>query len=207
MPAHLWWLKPAQWIVTDMMDWLFPLCAINLLWVLLSLTIILCPPATASLFEAGHRAYHGQVPTVSAFLAGVRRWMIPAWKWAGLNLLLIAAVTLLIRTLIQSELLAALIAGGTGLIVFGQLYFWPYVMLQESSSLWQAARNSAFTILSAPLMTGMNLALTVALIIPGIVTIAPVLLFLPVLLSLLYTYSLIAWLSHHHILPDAARDS
>lgn len=189
-----------------MMDWLFPLCAINLLWVLLSLTVVLYPPATASLFETGYRAYGGQAPTVPAFLKGVRRWMIPAWKWAGLNLLLIAAVTLLTRTLVQSELLAALLAGSTGLILFGQLYFWPYMMVQESPKMWQAARNSIYTVLSAPLVTGLNVALTVALIVPGLVTIGPLLLILPVLLSLFYTYSLIAWLSHQGIRPDPVRD-
>ena len=55
-------------------------------------------------------------------------------------------------------------------------------------------------------MTGLNVALTVALIVPGLVTIGPLLLILPVLLSLFYTYSLIAWLSHQGIRPDPVRD-
>ena len=69
----MWRLKPLQWLVIDLMDWLFPFCAVNLLWVLFSLTIILFPPATASLFETGYRAYGGQAPTVSAFVRGIRR--------------------------------------------------------------------------------------------------------------------------------------
>lgn len=203
----MWRLKPLQWLVIDLMDWLFPFCAVNLLWVLFSLTIILFPPATASLFETGYRAYGGQAPTVSAFVRGIRRWLIPAWKWAAPNLLLIAAAMVVTRSLITDELVAALIAGSAALVLLGQLYFWPYLMLQETPNLRQAARNSVYTMLADPLMTGMNLALTIILLIPSLVVIVPVLFILPVLLCLLYTYGLVAWLSHHHILPETVRDN
>jgi uncharacterized membrane protein YesL len=193
-------------LVVDVMDWLFPFCAVNLLWLLLSLTVIGFPPATASLFEVGSKAYRGQAPTPTAFLRGVRRWFVPAWLWAGANALLIAAAVLFARALAAYELAAAIMAGFVALVLLAQLYFWPYVMLQETPSLSRALRNSTFTVLGDPLMTGMNLGITLIVGIPSLIIIAPVLFILPVFVVLLYSYSLVEWLDHQGILAGAARE-
>lgn len=207
IPARFWRFKPVQWLITDFMDWLFPFCTVNLLWVVLSLTLILFPPATASLFEVSYRAYRGQAPTSAAFIKGIRRWLIPAWKWASPNLLLIAAAVMLSRSLPDNTLISALIAGVVGLILLAQIYVWPFVMLQEKPRLWQAVRNSLFTVLGDPLLTGMNLVFTAIVLLPSILVIAPILFIIPVVLSLVYTYSLVAWLNHHHILSGSVRDN
>lgn len=207
IPPRFWRLKPLQWLTIDVMDWLFPFCAVNLLWVLLSLTFILFPPATASLFEVGWRAYRGQAPTASAFLSGVSRWMVPAWKWAGPNLILVIVTVMLTRQLAEFELVSAVLAASAALILLAQVYVWPYIMLQEAPHLGQAVRNSLFTVLGDPIMTGMNLAITALVLVPSLIVIVPILLILPVVLSLLYTYTLVGWLAHHDILPETIRDN
>lgn len=206
LPPHLWRLKPFVCLVVDLGDWLFPFCAVNVLWLLVSLTVIGFPPATAALFEVAHKAYRGEAPRPAVFLRGVRRWFGPAWLWAGGNLLLIGGVVTVVRSLDLDEAASALIAAWTGLLLLAQLYVWPYVMLQETPSLRRALRNSAFTVLGDPLMTGVNLGLTLLIGIPSVIILAPVFLVLPVFLALLYVYTLAEWLAHHAILPAPSRE-
>ncbi|MBL8145589.1 MAG: DUF624 domain-containing protein [Anaerolineae bacterium] len=206
IPPRWWRLRPFQWLIVDLFDWLFPFCAVNLLWVLCSLTIVLFPPATASLFEVGHRAYQGQVPSARAFIAGIGRWMGPAWMWAAPNALLVALAIIIERSPGISEVASVILAAGVALILLAQVYVWPYMMVQETPELRRALRNSLFTVLADPLLTGVNIGLTVVIGIPGLLVIAPALFVLPVLFALLYTYTLIAWLNHHGVLGGPVRE-
>lgn len=206
IPPRWWRLRPFQWLIVDLFDWLFPFCAVNLLWVLCSLTIVLFPPATASLFEVGHRAYQGQPPTAHAFITGIRRWMRPAWLWAAPNALLVALAVGIGRSPGVSEAAAVVLAAGVALILLAQAYVWPYMMVQETPELRRALRNSLFTVLADPLLTGVNIGLTVVIGIPGLLVIAPALFILAVLFALLYTYTLIAWLNHHGVLAGPVRE-
>lgn len=207
VPPHLWRLRPFYWLTIDALDWLFPFCAVNLLWVLCSLTVVLFPPATAALFETAVQAYRGRSPSAGAFLIGVRRWLGPAWLWAFPNGLMVASAIVVGQDPGVNEMVATITAAVVALALLGQIYVWPYMMLQDRPRVSQALRNSLFTVLADPLLTGMNLGLTVVIGIPGIVIIAPVLFILPVFFALLYTYTLVAWLGRHRLLPEPVREN
>lgn len=206
LPPQYWRLKPFQLIVIDLLDWLFSWVVINLLWVFLSLTIILFPPATAALFETVHAAYHNQPPNARRFLASVRRWFVKSWLWAATNLLIFAALFLAARAGFPNEIVLATLGVIAALVLVGQMYFWPYVMLQEQPELLRALRNSVFTVLGDLFYAVMYLALTLFLLVPFVIVIAPFLLIGPVLFAMLHTYGLIVWLQQHKILKDNGRE-
>lgn len=206
LPPRYWYLKPIQLVVIDLMDWLLPFMAINLLWVGLSLTIIGLPPATAALFETVYGAYRSQAPNPRQFLAGVRRWFLLSWLWALANGAIFGGLFLLARATAANFVLVTILSVVGAVIVLGQLYFWAYMMLQEQPELLRAAKNSLFTVLGGLMYTAFYLALMLILLVPAVIVIAPVLLIAPVLFAMLITYSLIHWLDHHGILTDLQRD-
>lgn len=210
LPAHYWRLKPIQWWIVDVHDWLFPLMAINLLWLLLSLTVILLPPASAALHDVAYAAYRGIAPTPRAFIGHVRRRFWQGWRWGIANLLVFGALFALGRRASVSgadgEVWLAAIAAVGALVVMAQFYFWPYVAVQTQPDLRRALRNSVFTALGDLMYLTLYLAITGVVLIPALVLIAPVLIIAPTLLIMLVTYSLVGWLQHHDILGAEARD-
>jgi uncharacterized membrane protein YesL len=201
-----WRLKPIQLVAIDVLDWLFPFVAVNVVWLLASLTIILLPPATASLFETAYNAHRGRAPEVRRFWAGIRRWFVKSWLWASGNLIVLALAYLLGANSGGHPIALAMAGVIPALLLIGQFYFWPYVMLQDRPSLRTALRNSVFSALGALPYLISYLALSLFILIPAIVTIAPFLLLAPILIAMLATYSLIGWLTHEGILHEDARD-
>ncbi|MBZ0294250.1 MAG: DUF624 domain-containing protein, partial [Anaerolineae bacterium] len=122
-------LKPIYLAAVDLYDWLFPFIAINVLWFVCSLTVILLPPASAALFEIAQRAYDNDMPTPRTFFSAMRRWWWRSWLWAGFNLVLVAAVAFsfqFYRTQLPAgigDAAAAFIALIVILLVVGQLFF------------------------------------------------------------------------------------
>ncbi len=206
MPAHLWWLKPVQWLVLDINDWLFPLARLNLLWVLLCLTIVLLPPATAALFDMAYGAYGGIAPTTSAYFAHIRRRFWQSWVWAAANLLLFAGLFAMGRAAQANEIAVTIIGIIGALCIMAQFYFWPFVVIQGQPALLRALRNSAFTAAGGLMYLTLYMALSLLLLIPSLILIAPILLLTPVLLTMLAMFSLIAWLHHHKILDTEPRE-
>src|SRR5688572_19556656 len=78
-------------LFSDVYNWLVPLTAINILWFLMSLTIILLPPATAGLFHVAYLVTRGEGPSVSEYFAGVLRWFWYSWLW-GLTVVVFMGV-------------------------------------------------------------------------------------------------------------------
>ena len=206
LPPHLWRLRPLQLVVIDLHDWLFPWVVVNLLWLLASLTLLLLPAATASLFDTAQAAYRNQPPSPRRFLAGVRRWFGLSWLWAAPNAVVLGGLFLAARAVYPNEIPLAGLAVLATVIVLSQFFFWPYMMLQDEPKPLRAWRNSAFTALGdLPYLT-LYLAITVFILIPSLVVIAPFLLITPVLLALLATYGLAAWLERRGLLAGAARE-
>ncbi|MFO7321741.1 MAG: DUF624 domain-containing protein [Chloroflexota bacterium] len=205
-PIRYWRLQPIQLVVIDLNDWLFRFAAVNLLWVLLATTIILLPPATAALFDTAHQSYRGRKPEVRRFLASLRRWFWRSWAWAAANLLVFGALLLIARTVFDNDILLGVVGVVAALVMIAQFWFWPYAMIQEAPDLPRALRNSVFTALGdLPYLT-FYLVLVLAVLIPSVIAIAPLLLIAPAVLSLLVTYSLIVWLQQHGILKEPKRD-
>jgi len=206
LPPHLWRFRPLQLVVIDLHDWLFPWVVINLLWVLASLTLILLPAAAASLFEMAQAAYRNQPPDPRRFLAGVRRWFGLSWLWAASNGVVLSGLFLAGRAVYPNEILLAVLAVLTTVIVLSQFFFWPYMMLQDEPKPLRAWRNSAFTAAGDLPYFTLYLAMTFFILIPSVVVIAPFLLIAPVLLALLATYGLAAWLERHGLLAGESRE-
>lgn len=206
LPPRLWRLRPLQLAVIDLNDWLFSWVAINLLWVLLSLTVILLPPATAALFDSAQRAYRNQPPSPRHYLNQLRRWFVPSWLWAAPNVVLFGGLFLLGRAAAGAEILLAALGVLAFLAILLQFFFWPYMVLQEAPSVLRALRNSAFTALGDLVYAVVYLALSAFLLVTSVIVIAPILLIAPVLLALMTTYGLAAWLEHHDLLTGDKRE-
>lgn len=197
----MWRLSALRQAVIDVYNWLLPLVTINILWFLLSLTVVLLPPATAALYEVAYQAKKGHGPGVQSFLAAVRHWLLWSWLWGvGCTFVgVIAAVALRFYSAQQSDVL--LIITGAMLIFVGciQFYFWPYVMAQETPHLPRAIRNAAFTVLADPLLTLVYGGITLLLLVISVVLVAPMVLITPIMVAFLGVYSLLDWLDYYHV--------
>lgn len=197
-----------QRVTIDVYSALLPLVTINILWFLLSLTLILLPPATAALYEVALLSRKGQGPYLQTYLAAVRRWLIISWVW-GIATLALAAVCLLAITFYgstQHVVGTVLLTISLALAIFAclvQFYFWPYMVLQEKPRPLLALRNSAYTVLADPLLILVNAGLAALLLLPGIPFIAPIVVLTPIITAFLGVYSLYDWLEHHHLLPTS----
>jgi hypothetical protein len=206
LPPRYWRLRPIQLIVIDLFDWLFPFFGINLVWLLASLTVVLMPPATATLFEIVYDAHRGVVPDARRFRSGIRRWFWKSWGWASGNLVVLATAFFLGRSADGNPIVLAVAGVIPAVVIVGQFYFWPYMMLEVEPQLIRALRNSIFTALGGLPYLISYLALALFIAIPGIVTIAPFLFVVPVIMAMISTYSLVAWLAHQGILHNEQRD-
>ena len=193
-------------LLRDVYNWLVVLVAINIMWVLLSLTVILIPPATAGLFHVALQVTRGEGPTVTIFLVGMRRWFLHSYLW---GLLLVAYVVVSLAALsfysASTSLLAALLLVLAALVIgfvgAMQLYFWPYMMLQEKPGFLVAQRNAAFTLLGDPLAALVNVGVSVMLLALSLVLVIPFVILMPVVVAFWLTYTLIYWLKRRGLLP------
>jgi hypothetical protein len=81
-----------------------------------------------------------------------------------------------------------------------QFYLLPYLAIQEETSLLQAYRNAIMTSLADPLLVLFNGGLTLFILIPSIVVIAPIMLIVPMVIAMIATYSLLEWLQKQGII-------
>ena len=202
-----WLSRSLLRVIADIYNWLLPLVAINILWFVLSLTIVLFPPATAALYEIAFQANRGREPYVRDYLNATRKWLLKSWIWATITLLFLSASISGIAFYNSQQsglgsvflIVSILLTFFIGLV---QFYFWPYMFLQELPQITPAFRNAVLTVLSDPLFALCNLGITVMLLIVSILLIAPIALFTPIAVAFLGIYNLRAWLEHKELLPS-----
>jgi uncharacterized membrane protein YesL len=138
----------------DAWDALVQLALLNLLWLALSLTIVLMPPATVAMFEATHELAHGRLVSVAEYLGAVRRRFGPACGWGLLNLavgtLLAVNVVFYDRPEPWAAAIRSLFLVAALVWTVAQLLVWPYVFEQADHSLRRAVRNALLTVVAAP---------------------------------------------------------
>ena len=201
----MWRFNSLHRVALDVYNWLLPLVTINILWFLLSLTVVLMPPATAALYEIAYLAKKGHDPDIQAFLAAIRRWLLKSWLWGAGYLLLVVLVWVALQfyTAQQNPIGNLLLTVTGAILIFISLvefYHWPYMMAQETPHHVWAVRNAAFTVLADPLMPLIYGGITLLLFLVSVVLIAPMVLITPTVAVFLGVYSVLDWLEHHSLL-------
>ncbi len=196
----------------DLKDALLLLAALNLLWMLLSLTLVLLPPATATMFEATHELVRGRAPEVREFFDGVRRHFLRAWAWALVNV--VAWVVLLANLLfygafrdVWAVALQAVFAAFTAFWLVSQFYVWPFVFEQAEMSLRWALRNALLTVFAAPVFSLTLAALGAITLLLSVLLVAPLVLATTAFLCLVANHAVIDRLRAFHKLPAPPADA
>lgn len=138
-------------------DWVNQI-VLNVLWALCWLTIILGPPATFALYEAGSELVRGTAVNLSELVISGKHHFRQSWLWFLANLA--AATALLSNYLYYRQLPQAWAVWAENFViiltvywVITQFYALPYYMLQTEKSLRLAWRNALITILKTPVFT------------------------------------------------------
>lgn len=180
--------------VGDWWDNWFAIATLGLVWLLVSLTIVLAPPATFGLAHALRSIPQGEAPSLTDWWKGSRQYFAQAWLLAIINLVLAVLFwtniwfysqfsTPLANSLRWVFLPLSLI----WLII--QLYAVPFLLEQERKHLGIALRNGFYLMLAAPLFTLIVGGVGLGLLLFTLVLVAPLLLGLPALILLLSTYA------------------
>lgn len=123
---RIWW---DQWFI---------LTILHIGWLVAQLLVVTGPPATAVLYAMTRRTVDGDFWDQRDVWAAFRRLFWPAWRWAGLNGVLIgvAAFNLLVYEgegawrLLRGVWLAALVVW-----VSLNLFYWPFWLAQADKSI------------------------------------------------------------------------
>ncbi|MGE5463216.1 MAG: hypothetical protein ACM3PS_07670 [Syntrophothermus sp.] len=133
----------------DVWQELWTILIVQLLFLLGQLLIFLGPPATLAMFYYGNRIAHSELATERDFLHAIRQYWMPAWRWAGLNLLVIGLLAgdyfLTGKWIAKPELIAFLQGLYAVLLTFWlvlQVFALPFLFEQEQPSILQALRNA-----------------------------------------------------------------
>ncbi|MBN1286943.1 MAG: DUF624 domain-containing protein [Anaerolineae bacterium] len=191
----------------DVYFWLIPLVVINLLWLFLSITIVLLPPATAALYTIAYEASRSQEPDFRTFFGAMKHWFFKSWIWAiGMAFGVVVMGVAFIFYTAQDSPVAIFLSGMILVmaVLFGamQFYFWPYMVMIEKPGFRQVIRNAALTPLADPIYALVNIGLTVILWIISLAFVAPLAFITPVFVAFLGVYSLRGWLEHQGFLGN-----
>jgi uncharacterized membrane protein YesL len=179
----------------DAWDDLVQLALLNVVWLGLSLTVVLLPPATVAMFEATNGLAHGRSPSLGEFLRAVPRHLKAAWAWALLNVLvggvLGASLAFYAGPEVPVVALRSVFVVATVLWIVSQLLVWPYRFEQEDPSLRLALRNAILTTLAAPAFSLVIAGMVVAVILLSIGLLAPLAVFATAFLCLLGNHAVL----------------
>ncbi len=205
-------LREASGIVWETIrDWyhsMIGLAALNLLWLALSLTILLLPPATAGLYAMTNSIAHGKGQQWNMFQDSARRYIWISLRWALLNIAVITALVVNFKfygateNLLGAVVQIALAVGG--LLWFAtQFYFWPFLIEQEHKSVRGALKNALFLSLAEPLYTIVMLSTAAFAVVLSIFTVLPLAVFTLSFVSLLANRAVIERLTAYGKLPHS----
>ena len=133
----------------DVWQELWTVLIVQLLFLLGHLLIILGPPVTVAMFYYGNRIAHDEIATERDFLRAIRQYWKPAWRWGGLNLLVIGLVVgdyyITGKWTSNPNLVSFLQGLYLALLSFWlllQIFALPFLFEQEQPSVVQALKNS-----------------------------------------------------------------
>ncbi len=190
----------------DWWDSMVGLATFNLVWLGLSLTVILCPPATAGLYAVTNSLAHGKGQRLGDFVEAARRYAWLSWRWALINVVLggVLAVNFAFYGAVESTagvlIQIALVSVGIVWLVM-QFYTWPFLIEQEQKRLRLALRNALFLSQANPLYTLLMLVVAGLAIVFSLVAILPLGFFTMSFLALLGNRAVVERLTHYGKLP------
>ncbi len=162
--------------VRDTWHDLLTTAVVNLMWLGLTLTGVMAPPAALALFAVGNRLAHGEPTDPRDFWLALRRHVGLGWRWGlvqvGVLFVLVGDV-LLTGRLAGDSALGRLIQGfylaGLAVWLLWQLYTLAFLFEQEEPHLGMALRNGALLLGRNPLFSLALGFLLLALLAAGIV--------------------------------------
>lgn len=159
----------------DVWQELWTILIVHLLFLLGHILIIFGPPVTVALFFYGNRIAHDEIATERDFLNAIRQYWKPAWRWGGLNLLVIGLLLgnyYLIGTWVLPPNLTALLQGlYAALLVFWllfQIFALPFLFEQAQPSVLQALRNATVFVRRNPILVFVLSLLLLASLLLGV---------------------------------------
>ncbi|MBN2304986.1 MAG: hypothetical protein JXQ72_10935 [Anaerolineae bacterium] len=179
-------------------DWwngMVGLAVMNVIWLALSLTVVLLPPATAAMYAVTNSIAHGTGGRIRDLGEGARRYAWVSYRWALLNVLVGVAFAVAVPFWgSMPGLPGAVGLTGLGLILLlwliMQFYCWPFLMEQEEQRLFLALRNSLFLALANPIYNAVILSMAVLALLVSV--------FLPLLVAV-FTISFVALLGNRAV--------
>jgi len=182
----------------DIWQELWTILIVQLLFLLGQFLIVLGPPATIALFFYGNRIAHDEIATERDFLNAIRQYWKPAWRWGGLNILVIGLLAgdyyLTGRWSGNPDLASFLQGLYVALLIFWlllQIFALPFLFEQEQPSVVQALRNST-------ILVRKNLLLVIVLAF--LLAISLALGTLAFMLTFVFGSALIAFAGNHAVL-------
>lgn len=133
----------------DVWQELWTILIVQLLFLLGCLLIIPGPPVTVAMFYYANRIAHDELATERDFLHAIRQYWKPAWRWGGLNLLVIGLLVgdfyLTGNWESNPELVSYLQGFYAAVLVLWlllQIFALPFLFEQQEPSVRQALRNA-----------------------------------------------------------------
>lgn len=196
-------------------DWyngMVGLAVINFVWFVLSLTVILLPPATAGLYTVTSSLAHGKGAHFSDLWPGMRRYVWVSYRWAlaniGVAVVLAVGIDFYGRTAgVLGAFIQALFASAGMLWLTMQLYTWPFLMEQETLHLRQALKNALFLTLANPVYAFMLLGTTVLAVMLSLATVLPLAIFVTSFVALLGSRAVVERLTTYGKLPGMVHNT
>ena len=150
----------------------------NCIWLVLQVPIVTAPAATAAMYAIAHRLAEGELVTPRDVWKTVREVFIPAWKWAAVNLLVLAIMlgNLWLARGRDGDLWAVLrlvwtLAAILWLVATSM--YWPLWLAESDRSVGNTLRNCFVLLIHAPVLSFSAVAISAAVFVLSVVTILP----------------------------------
>lgn len=205
-------MRPALIVIQNtVFDWwnsMVGLAITNIMWLLLSLTIIFFPPAIAGIYAVTHSMAKGTGQHPEDFLEGARRYAGVSYRWIFANFIVLTLVysNIVFYSNNVESLFASIIIGIIALLtivwVIMQFYVWPFLMIQTEKKLSLALKNALFLAIASPFYSLTILAFVSFIIFFSIVAIVPAIFFCMSFLALLGNLVVLERLSTYNKLPS-----
>ena len=195
--------------VRDWYNGMVGLASMNFVWLMLSLTVILLPPATAGIGVVTNSIAHGRGAHFSDFWQGMRRYAWVSYRWALLNIAAVVVLTVGFRFYgatggALGAVIQVLFVTAGVLWLAMQLYTWPLLIEQQEKRLRLALKNALFLTLANPIFTFVLVGATALALALSLLTILPVAVFFTTFASLLGSRAVVERLTTYGKLPGAA---